>query len=148
MSRPFVLRRSRAQPEAAFQRQVAALLRAYLPDEVWWTASLSGVTLSAEVAGKAKAAGMQKGAPDLSFVLPNGSTVYVELKTDTGTLTPEQKMLGETLGDDFAVCRSWQEVKAALERWFAPLGLRLLTDTESVRRHASTRGFVSGGASA
>lgn len=133
MSRPFVLRQAHGTPEAAFQRQVVALLRAYLPDEVWWTASLSGVSLSAAAAGRAKAAGMRKGAPDLSFVLPDGATVYVELKAPSGTLTPEQKALGETLGDAFVVCRSWPEVKAAMERWMAPHGLRFLTDAECVR---------------
>lgn len=134
MTRAFALRAPRQNLEAALQRHVAAMLRAYLPDDIWWTASLSGVPLTAGVAGKAKAAGMQRGAPDLSFVWPDGTTTYCELKADTGSLTPEQKRLAETLGDRFVICRSWVAVRAALEAWMTPLGLQFLTDTESVRR--------------
>lgn len=137
--RAFRLQPTKGNAEAAFQRQVVALLRAYLPASIWWSASLSGVPLNAPAAARAKAAGMNRGAPDLSFVLPDGSTVYVELKAAGGTLTPEQAALGETLGDAFAVCRTWPEVRAAMERWLAPHGLRFLNDTESVRREASRR---------
>lgn len=139
----FRLRAPHGNAEAAFQRQVVGLLRAYLPDEIWWSASLSGVQLSAPIAARAKAAGMQRGAPDLSFVLPDGTTVYIELKAPGGSLTPEQKALGETLSDSFAVCRTWPEVRTALRGWMAPHGLRFLTNTESVRRHAAARGFVA-----
>lgn len=137
MSRPFMLRAQRRTPEEDLQRQVATMLRAYLPDAVWWSASLSGVKLSPGIAAKAKAAGMQRGAPDISYVWPDGETTYTELKAGRGVLTPEQKTLAATLGSRFAVCRSWLEVKAAVSGWMEPFGLRWLTERESLRR-AST----------
>lgn len=130
------LRADRQQTEAVLQKQVVKQLRANLPSEVWKTASLSGVTLTAAIAGQAKAAGMEKGAPDLSFIWPDGDTTYIELKSATGTLTPEQKALAVTLGPRLSVCRSWQAVKDALTPRLASYGLRWLTDTESVRRAA------------
>lgn len=134
MARAFTLTAPRQAPESDLQAHVATMLRAYMPDEVWWTASLSGVPLSAMVAGQAKRAGMQKGAPDLSFVFPDGVTRYVELKSATGTLTPEQKALAVILAGGMAVCTTWTGVRIVLEGWMAPYGLRFLTDTESYRR--------------
>lgn len=135
--RRFSLRAKRQAPEAELQKAVASLLRAYLPEGVWWTCSLSGVPLTAATAGQAKAAGMQRGAPDLSFVWPDGDTTYVELKSDKGVLTDEQTALAETLGDRFALCRTTQDVWHALTEWMTPYGLRFLTDTESFRRGAA-----------
>jgi hypothetical protein len=126
------------------QERVAAMLRAYLPSEVWFTASLSGVTLSPGVAAAAKRAGMSRGAPDLSFVWPDGETTYCEIKAEDGTLSVEQKFLALRLGECMAVCRSWAEVRAALEPWLDRYGLRWLTDTESVRREADRRAAEEG----
>lgn len=135
----FRLRAQGRGEEAAIQERVAAMLRAYMPTEVWWTASLSGVPLSPPVAAAAKRAGMQKGAPDLSFIFPDGRSRYIELKTPTGTLTPEQAMLQERLGPRMAVCRSWPEVRDVLIVWLRSYGLRLLTDKESVMREGAAR---------
>ena len=139
MSRAFKLKAPNRQPERDLQRAVAEDLRAYLPGEVWWTASLSGVRLSPGVASDAKKAGMEKGAPDLSFVWPDGETTYVELKAGDGTLTAEQKRLQATLGSRFAVCRSKAEVRAVLAPRLAAAGLRFLTDTESWQREGLRR---------
>ena len=106
---------------------------------MWFTASLSGVKLTPAVAGQAKAAGMQKGAPDLSFVFPDGDTTYIELKADKGILTPEQQRLSEALGGRFAVCRSTHDVWEALTAWMTPYGLRFLTDSESWKRECAGR---------
>jgi len=139
MSRPFALTTQRGSPEALIQKRVVAMLRAYMPDEVFWTASLSGVRLAPAVAAQAKAAGMNRGAPDLSFVWPDGLTTYLEIKAPGGELTPEQARLARTLVNRMRVCRSWEQARAALEVWMAPYGLRFLTDTESFRREAQRR---------
>lgn len=139
MSRPFTLRSNRQSPEAVLQRRVVTFLRAYLPDEVWWTASLSGVKLTMQIAVQAKAAGMNKGAPDLSFVWPDGSTTYIELKAAGGTLTPEQRQLWDTLGDRMTVCRTWPEVRTSLHVWMQRHGLTWLSDADAWKREKSRR---------
>lgn len=139
MTKGFRLRAPNQRPESHIQVEIAAKLRAYLPDQIWFTASLSGVPLSAAVAGAAKRAGMQKGAPDLSFIFPDGKTRYIENKAVGGPLTPEQAALQKVLGRRMAVCHSWTEVRDTLSAWLALYGLRLLTDKESVEREIARR---------
>ena len=124
-------------PEADLQREVVMQLRAYLPDNVRWFASLSGVRLTPGVAGRAKAAGMNRGAPDLSFIWPSSDTTYIELKARGGRLTPEQVPIARTLGPKLAVCRTWDEVEAAVSVWLNFHGLRWLTERESLHRAKS-----------
>lgn len=136
---PYLLRSPNRRDEAGLQKRVAAMLRAYLPDDVWWTASLSGVTLTPAIAGQAKASGMNRGAPDLSFIFPDGVTRYIELKSEDGTLSVEQKALARTLVGDMAVCRSVPEVRQRLAAWLEPYGLSFLTERESIQREARRR---------
>ena len=139
MTSPFKLTAARGRPEEALQRQVAAMLRAYMPSEAWWCASLSGAPLTPAARSAAKACGLERGAPDLSFILPDGVTVYIELKAPDGVLTTEQKRVAGLLGARrFTVARSWSEVRAIISAWLEPYGLRLLTDGESVRRALRT----------
>ena len=120
--------------EEHLQAHVATMLRAYLPDGIWWSASLSGIRLTPHLQKKAKGQGLNRGAPDLSFVMPSGVTRYIELKVGKNGLTDEQEALQATLGGRMAVCRSWPEVRDQLAAWMAPHGLRFLTDTESFKR--------------
>ncbi len=136
---PFRLRAKHGRPEAVLQKHVAAMLRAYLPDEVWWTASLSGIRLSPGAVMSAKTSGMNRGAPDLSFIWPDGATTYVELKAEGGVLSPEQARLARTLGKTMRVARSWPEVKAIVGGWLAEQGLGWLTEKESLEREARRR---------
>lgn len=147
---PFQLKQKPRRDETNGQKHVVKMLRAYLPDQVWWTVSLSGIRLPMEVAVEAKRMGMQKGAPDFSFVFPDktGLTRYIDLKTPTGSLTFEQRMLMRRVGkDNFKVCivhphvpgRTWAEFKATIDPWLAGAGLAWLTDTESVQREARRR---------
>ena len=139
MGKPFTLTADRGRPEEIIQRQCAAMLRAYAPASIWWTASLSGVPLSPQARATAKACGLERGAPDLSFILPDGRSVYVEMKARDGVLTVEQKRVAALLGPErFVVCRSWPDLRQALSGWLAPHGERLLTDVETVRRGVST----------
>lgn len=147
-ARAFTLKRQNRSDEADGQVLIVERLRAYLPDEVWWTVSLSGIRLPLQVAVKAKKMGMQKGAPDFSFVLRDGGTRYIDLKTVDGDLTPEQKRLRQMVGaHNFKVTRvypdnprkTWWEFKGALDYWMAPLGIAWLTDTESYQREQRRR---------
>jgi hypothetical protein len=134
-----VLKNHNAMPEAEIQRHVVSMLRAYLPTGVWFTASLSGVKLTPAIAGQAKAAGMERGAPDLSFIFPDGVTRYIEMKAPGCFFTNEQAALKRVLGDDMMVARSWADVKAVLTGWMAPYGLTWLTERESLERLAAQR---------
>ena len=100
----------------------------YLPDEVWFTVSLSGLEAPPQVATRAKKAGMERGAPDLSFIFPGGITHYIELKAPGGTMTTEQKRLVEVLGWRFAVCHSWAEVRDVLTDWMRTHELTFLDE--------------------
>lgn len=133
---PFALRARNRSPEDNLQKHIVRQLRAYMPPEVWWACSLSGVQLTPQVASQAKAMGMERGAPDLSFVFPDGVTRYIELKGPDGSLSTEQKRLALILSgiDCFRVARSWEEARGHLERWLALYDLRFLTDAEAVRR--------------
>ncbi|MDX6770215.1 MAG: hypothetical protein SF051_11840, partial [Elusimicrobiota bacterium] len=82
--------------EEALQRQVAAFLDARLPPDCRHTHLASGGLRSKAVAGKLKAAGVRRGAPDHVIVAPHalcgqGATVWLELKSEDGRLSEDQK---------------------------------------------------------
>jgi hypothetical protein len=135
----FRLQPSRRRAEAEIQRRIAAMLRAYLPGEVWWTASLSGVALPPALIARAKAAGLERGAPDLSFVWPGGVTTYIEVKAAAGRLSREQRRLAAMLGARFALVRSPAEAREALTGWMAQEGLGWLSEPEALAREAARR---------
>ena len=128
------MRAARANPEAALQVRVKEYLSVVLPPGIFWTASLTGVNLSMRAAVRAKAMGIRRGAPDLCFLFPDGITRWIELKTRTGSLTPEQRAFRDLCTasgrDIHAVCRSLEEVDATLRGWglalrshpFMPMG--------------------------
>jgi hypothetical protein len=146
--RPFALKSRNRSPEADGQKYLVTMLRAYLPDQVWWCAGLSGLRLPPHIAAEAKRMGMEKGDYDLKFLFPDGVTRYVEVKSVDGVLTPEQKRVRELAGEaNVAVVRiytlnlpqSWRELKRALDVWMAPLGLDWLNERESLQRYAKRR---------
>lgn len=138
--RPWGLRAPNLKLESELQLRVVQQLRMYLPDEVWFTVSLSGLRLPPQVARRAKKAGMERGAPDLSFIFPGGITHYIELKAPGGTMTTEQKRLAEVLGWRFAVCHSWAEVRDVLTDWMRTHELTFLDESAAVRRALAREG--------
>jgi hypothetical protein len=139
--RPWALRAPNLKLESELQLHVVRQLRMYLPDDVWFTVSLSGLRLPPQVAARAKAAGMEKGAPDLSFIFPDGVTRYIELKQPKGVLSPEQARLALVLGPKrFAVCRAWPEVREVLSSWMEAQDLAFLDESAAVRRALAREG--------
>lgn len=54
----------------------------------------------------------QKGIPDLILAIPDGKTLWIELKVGKNKLTVEQEAAGvalKALGHDFSECRSFDE---------------------------------------
>lgn len=72
-----------------------------------------------------KQQGVKRGVPDLCLPVARGAyhAMYIELKTDTGRATPEQKWWGEKLlqqGCMWEVCHGWESAVRALE-WYLSL---------------------------
>ena len=131
------LRLQQSASEADIQAHVVTMLRAYLPPEVRFGASLSGVKLTAVIAFHAKRQGLEPGWPDLGFIITDGpgrgQRFDIEMKSATGTMTADQKVIVGAMGERAAVCRSWDDVRDVLDVWMAKFGLRFLTPAESIR---------------
>lgn len=85
----------RNHPEADLQRAVAAYLDLALPPEVAWTTMPAGG--GGRVRGaQLKAAGLKRGWPDVQLVY-RGRYIGIELKTERGRLTSEQRATHERL---------------------------------------------------
>jgi hypothetical protein len=122
--------RKNAAPEQALQVKVHRFLKERMPDGSFYIASLSGVKLTPMTRMKAKAAGgLRAGWPDWSFLCADGITRFVELKRPDvkgqarGAMSAEQKAFQAQCAPFgiYAVCRSVDEVEAALIGW----GVRL-----------------------
>jgi hypothetical protein len=112
----------RSNPEHKLQVAVRQYLLVALPPTVEWTSSLAGAYLSPSQRMKAKAGGLRHGFPDLMFILPDRTVRFLELKTDTGRLSDDQRrVLSRLHPDHWAVVRSVDEAATALTRW----GVRL-----------------------
>lgn len=114
----------RDNPEQRLQIAVKEYLGWCLPAEILWTASLAGHgKMSMHARNKAKAMGLKPGWPDLQFLFPDGVTRYIELKSDTGRLQPEQVAFRDRTEPHgvWALCRSVDEVAATLRGWGAAM---------------------------
>lgn len=115
----------RANPEARLQTAVKEYLGWCLPPSIFWTASLTGTHLTMQAAARAKAMGVRRGLPDLVFVFPDGVSRWIELKTPTGSLSPEQRVFRDLCRDSgrdiWALARTVEEVAETLTRWGAPM---------------------------
>ena len=64
-------------------------------------------------AAQAKQEGMVAGAPDIAVILPDGLTLWIEMKRRKGgQISPAQKAFGQTLldnGHHYRVCRGWED---------------------------------------
>lgn len=103
------------QPEIRTKWPELALLY-HIPNERYCT-PIQGKQL--------KRAGVRSGVPDLCLPVPRGvyHALYIELKTDTGRATTEQKWWGEHLkyhGNMWQVCHGWEAAVATLE-WYLSL---------------------------
>lgn len=109
----------RDDPEARLQRDVLEYLTFALPRGVYRVrAGMEGARRSQWEGGKAKGQGLSKGWPDLMlFNRQTRAIRWIELKSDTGALTAEQKELAAELRDHMVVCRSLEDVEAALIGW-------------------------------
>lgn len=104
-------------PEARLQSAVVRYLIWCLPPEIDWWPSFAGKKRTQREQAAAKAQGMRRGEPDLKFVLPDDTCVWIELKSPTGTLTSEQRDFFRRHQRVTALCRSVDDVERSLRDW-------------------------------
>lgn len=88
--------------------------------DVLFTIAPNGMKLSIGSAVKLKRMGYSRGTPDLILLEPRSSHhgLFIELKTETGRLSPEQKKWQEDLlARDYTavVCRSFNEATTIIK---------------------------------
>jgi len=100
---------------------------------------------AAREANKLKRMGLAPGAYDLIVFGPrehaSGGAVFIELKSATGSLEPEQRAWrdhAQACGRPWALCRSIEEVEAFLDACAVPLAARVrpVRASDSDRRRA------------
>jgi hypothetical protein len=109
--------------EHQLQRSVRDLLWRLLPRSVFFTAVDHAHKKDGRTGGMLKARGGIKGLPDL-WLVHDGRIFLIELKRPGGYLSPTQKDCHAWLrraGAEVVVCRSPEEVEAALRGWRIPL---------------------------
>ena len=123
-------RKRPAQPEFDMQSALFAWARnraviAKHPELELLEGSMNGVKLTTAQAGKAKAAGMLKGAHDIRLPVARGGFIglSIELKAGRNKLTPEQLAYGKRLTEEgWRVRYVWDEwlvVKHEIEAYLA-----------------------------
>jgi hypothetical protein len=121
----------RASPEATLQRSAVQYLDALeRTGKIRYMANYVNIPRGDEWAAKQgannKRLGVRPGFPDLTIYIPgygpmphgNCQTVYIELKSKTGTLSKKQKDWRDwlqTAGFECFLCRSLDEVKKVIE---------------------------------
>jgi hypothetical protein len=114
--------------EATLQEAVVGFLDRTLAAPATFTAIAHGVyfTGNREEAtrrgAKLKRMGLKSGWPDI-IILHKGRSLFLELKSATGTLSPTQRIVHQLLvaaGASVTVCRSIDDVRERLEVWGVP----------------------------
>lgn len=114
---PASARKPRSNPEHALQVSVKQFLILALPPQIEWTSSLAGAHLGPAQRSKMKASGLRPGFPDLVFIIRRRA-YWIELKSDVGVLSADQRRVLDALHpESWAVCRSVDDVAAALTKW-------------------------------
>lgn len=65
-----------------------------------------------------KATGMMSGVADLILLMPNGKTIFVEMKTEKGIQSPTQKEFETAvinLGFNYILCRSFEHFQREIQ---------------------------------
>jgi len=110
-------------PEELLQIAVCKYLRVALPSGAVIRSVDHGVKMNASRRQKLHARGVRAGLSDM-MIWWNGRHVHIELKVDTPQSEAQkefQKLL-EAQGFPYAICRSLEDVEAALRGWGWPVG--------------------------
>lgn len=132
-------RKPRARPEQALQIAVATFLRHALRPPVLWSAFPAGG--GGAIRGSIlKAMGLRAGMPDVIVIAPGSLLVGLELKSEKGDQSPEQRALeGDwvSCGGYYHVCRSVDEVEGFLRGVRVPLHARIVEGGRGILKAAA-----------
>ena len=109
---------ARRSAEHELQKAIAAFLRVAMPPGTNWTA-IDHAGTNAKHGAMLRARGVKSGVPDFHFTI-KGKVHWIELKTRTGRVSPEQNAFAEAemdAGAYYDVCRSAEEVEDQLRLW-------------------------------
>lgn len=116
------VRNIKGPSEHQFQRTVADYLDSALPADAFWT-SIDSAGRGAVQGAQMKARGVRKGIFD-TLVLWRNITLWIELKSDKGKLTPEQRRFAgavDAAGHYWAVATRVEHVAETLGKLGIPL---------------------------
>jgi len=115
--------KSHAKPRALEHKLQVALMD-YLAiaarPEVYYFAIPNQSNRHIANAARMKAEGVRAGSPDLCFMLPQGRVAWLEMKTETGTLSSAQKYfrdMAARLGHHWGMARTLDEAAGILKAW-------------------------------
>lgn len=117
---PFVTGKPRAREEEQLQVSIIAHLRLRAHPDCIFYAIPNGEHRSKRTGARLKAQGVLAGAPDLAFILPDGSPAFMELKATSGRLSPAQKAFEDKcakLGVAHVVISDIDTALRVLEAW-------------------------------
>ena len=107
----------RKSTEREIQSSIVKWARLVAPDARTIHVPMNQTT---EIAGALmNAAGAVKGVPDLIVIAPGGKTLFMEVKTPEGRLSPDQKKFAgdlQSMGHQYALVRSIDDARVAFAR--------------------------------
>jgi hypothetical protein len=112
----------RAPHPSEHKLQVALMDYLYVAGrkDIRWFAIPNGGFRGRNEASRLKAEGVRAGVPDLCFILPEGRSAWLEMKTKIGKLSSAQKDFRDALlalGHHWAMARSVDEAIPHLTAW-------------------------------
>ena len=126
-------KRRRKTPEQNFQMDIKQYLDLALPFPHAWFGASAATGTSKTTGGILKAMGYQAGTPDM-LVTYQGQTIWLELKSASGSLTKVQEQCRDDLvtsGCKWALVRTLEDVERALRCFGVPLRASVGTGRES-----------------
>ena len=120
MSRSFRVKKPGGPSEHKLQVSLIAYLSIAGRKDLHWFAVPNGGHRHIAQASRLKAEGVKAGIPDLCFMLDEGRTAWLEMKTEKGSLGVNQRAFRDMafrLGHKWGMARSLDEAIVLLREW-------------------------------